>query len=207
MLRNGDKIIFAGDSTTDAEKTLTADGLGNGYVKLVRDALFAFCPFHEYRVINAGVSGNTSKQLVARWENDVTQERPDVVFCMIGINDVWRYFDFIDPSSWLISEDEYRHNLVQISEMTQQIREFRWMTPFFLERNHADEMREMTQRYTDILREVALQYGRKLLDLQKEFDEYMLSRPGQSISWDRVHPGAIGSHIIARAILREMHVC
>ena len=43
-IKDGDIIVFAGDSTTDADKNATGDGLGNGYVKLVRDALFAFRP-------------------------------------------------------------------------------------------------------------------------------------------------------------------
>ena len=45
--------------------------------------------------------------------------------------------------------------------------------------------------------------GIKVIDLQKVFDEYMQGRPGQSVSWDRVHPGSVGSMLIAREVLRE----
>ena len=81
-LRDKDTIVFAGDSVTDAEKLTTEDGLGRGYVKLVRDALIAFRPAEEYRVINAGVNGNTSRELLARWEKDVSEKKPDILFCM-----------------------------------------------------------------------------------------------------------------------------
>ena len=40
-----------------------------------------------------------------------------------------------------------------------------------------------------------------VLDAQKEFDAYMEHRSGMSISWDRVHLGAIGSMLLARMIL------
>ncbi len=204
MLKDRDTIVFAGDSTPDAGKLNTPDRLGAGYVKLVRDALFAFRPKENYRVVNAGVSGNTSAQLLARWDEDVAAQKPDVVFCMIGINDVWRHFDSFDPRFEHISEGEYRRNIEAICQKVRGVREFRLMTPFYMERSRTDEMRVMTERYAGRMREAAAVYGVRVLDLQAEFDRYLEGRPGQSISWDRVHPGAVGSMLIARAVLREM---
>ncbi len=123
-LKDGDIIVFAGDSTTDADRCATADGLGNGYVKLVSDALYAFLPTENYRVVNAGVSGNTSLQLLERWERDVMSLTPDVVFCMIGINDVWRHFDRCEPLQKRISVQEYVENLSLICEKTKGVRGF-----------------------------------------------------------------------------------
>lgn len=206
QLKNGDTIIFAGDSTTDADKTKTGDGLGNGYVRLIRDALVAFCPMNHFRILNVGVGGNTSSQLLSRWDADVASHDPDIVFCMIGINDVWRQFDYLDPPSKWISEEMYEANIAQICEKAKPVREFYLMTPYYMERNRTDEMRSMTERYAVRLNAVAKRYGVKVIDLQKVFDKYMEYRPGQSISWDRVHPGAFGSMLIAREILKEMSV-
>ena len=75
-----------------------------------------------------------------------------------------------------------------------------------MERNRTDEMRSMTERYAVRLNAVAKRYGVKVIDLQKVFDKYMEYRPGLSVSWDRVHPGAFGSMLIAREILKEMSV-
>ena len=61
-------IVFAGDSTTDADKLSTPDLIGTGYVRLVRDSLTAFRPWEFYRVFNAGVNGHTSRDLLKRWE-------------------------------------------------------------------------------------------------------------------------------------------
>ena len=41
-----------------------------------------------------------------------------------------------------------------------------------------------------------------MLDTQQKFDEFMKIRSGLSICGDRVHPGSIGSLIIARCILQ-----
>lgn len=205
-LKDGDIIVFAGDSTTDADRCATADGLGNGYVKLVSDALYAFLPTENYRVVNAGVSGNTSLQLLERWERDVMSLTPDVVFCMIGINDVWRHFDRCEPLQKRISVQEYVENLSLICEKTKGIRVFCIIPPYFMERNRTDEMRVMTEEYAAAAREVAKKFGADVLDVQPAFDEYMLGRSGQTISWDRVHPGWIGSQLIMREIFRYLEV-
>lgn len=113
-LKNKDIIVFAGDSTTDANKG--EDGIGNGYVRLVRNALIAFRPNEEFTVINAGISGNKSADLLERWDRDVTAYDPDIVFCMIGINDVWRHFDYLDPSDRFVSAKVYEKNLEAICE-------------------------------------------------------------------------------------------
>ena len=201
LLRDGDTIVFAGDSTTDADKLSTGDRLGTGYVRLLKGMLNAFCPEIRSRVINAGVSGNTSADLLARWERDVIAEKPDLVFCMIGINDVWRHFDCFDPSRRQISAEEYERNLEAICERAKGARELCLMTPFYMEANRSDEMRIMTDRYINILKELAALHGLPVIDTQARFDKFMESRPGQSVSWDRVHPGAIGSVLLADEIL------
>lgn len=202
MFKDGDTIVFAGDSITDADKNTTWDGIGNGYVRLVRDALAAFFPQIRCRVFNAGVSGDNSRDLLARWGKDVDSREPSVVFCLIGANDIWRHFDYLDPEKPLVSEEEYERNLTCICQKAQRYDRFILITPYFMERNLSDEMRLFSERYAAIMRRVALKFGVPVLDAQKEFDAYMEYRSGMSISWDRVHPGAIGSMLLARMILK-----
>lgn len=202
MFRDGDTIVFAGDSITDADKNTTWDGIGNGYVRLVRDALAAFFPQIGCRVFNAGVSGDNSRDLLARWEKDVDAKKPSVVFCLIGANDIWRHFDRLDPDKPLVSEEEYERNLTEIGRKAERYDRFVFIAPYFMERNRSDEMRLLTERYAAIMRSVAQKFGLPVLDAQKEFDAYMEHRSGMSISWDRVHPGAIGSTLLARMILK-----
>ena len=205
MIANKDTILFAGDSTTDADKKATFMELGNGYVRLIFHFLRAFRPENKYHLVNAGVSGNTSRDLLARWEQDVLAKKPDVVFCMIGINDVWRHFDYLDPQDARISVEEYAENLAAICEKSKGVREFYLIPPYYLERNRSDEMRVMTEQYADRTRAVAARYGITVVEVQPDFDAYMNSRPGQSISWDRVHPFEVGSMIIARRILQFLN--
>lgn len=77
------------------------------------------------------------------------------------------------------------------------------ITPYFLERNREDEMRRKTERYAEIARRAAEKQEVAVLDAQAVFDRYMEARSGMSISWDRVHPGAIGAMLLARMILEN----
>ena len=206
MIANKDTILFAGDSTTDADKKATFLELGNGYVKLIFHFLRAFCPQDQYFVINAGVSGNTSRDLLSRWEQDVLAKKPDVVFCMIGINDVWRHFDTFEKEGYYVSLEEYERNLETMAESSQEVRELVFVSPFFMEGNRADPMRQMTERYAAVMKMVAERRGLRFVDMQAAFDMFLQYRSGISISWDRVHPGDTGSMIIARRLLEEMGV-
>ena len=53
----------------------------------------AYYPELFLRVTNSGVSGNTSRDLLARFDRDVVELNPDWISICIGINDVWRQFD------------------------------------------------------------------------------------------------------------------
>ena len=206
MIKNNDTILFAGDSTTDADKKATFRELGNGYVKLIFHFLRAFRPEEKYYIVNAGVGGNTSRDLLARWEQDVLAKKPDVVFCMIGINDVWRHFDVFEKEDYYVSLEEYERNLEQMAESADNVREFVFVSPFFMEGNGADPMRQMTERYAAVMKKVADRRGLRFVDMQAAFDIFLQHRSGISISWDRVHPGDTGSMIIARRLLEEMGV-
>lgn len=197
-------IVFAGDSVTDANKSADWNKLGSGYVRLVHDALAAFYPQKRLRVVNAGISGDNSRDLLARWDRDVSAYSPDVLFCLIGINDVWRHFDKLDPEKPLVYEEEYERNIRSICEKGKACKDFTLMTPYFIERNKSDEMLRMTLRYADIARRMARACGVRVLELQPVFDEYMKWSSGLSISWDRVHPGNIGAMLIARAIVQNL---
>jgi len=92
------KLLMIGDSITDVGRARPIgegrnDELGKGYVSFVDALLNSVYPQAAIRVINMGISGNTVRDLKARWQTDVLNLKPDWLSIMIGINDVWRQFD------------------------------------------------------------------------------------------------------------------
>ncbi|MFP3440820.1 GDSL-type esterase/lipase family protein, partial [Pantoea sp. SIMBA_133] len=84
------KWLFVGDSITDSGRNQDSEGLGNGYVRMIRDGMIKK---YDVEIINKGVSGDRITDLEDRWNQDVLALQPDVVSISIGINDVWRQLD------------------------------------------------------------------------------------------------------------------
>ena len=83
------KLVFIGDSITDAGRREDPEGIGASYVRPIRDYLLATRPASAPIVLNRGIGGNRVVDLAARWQEDVLDLAPDILSIKIGINDVW----------------------------------------------------------------------------------------------------------------------
>ena len=84
IFENMDRIVFAGDSVTDMESVQPVgeglfDNLGKSYVRIVENMLSTWYPEVKVRVTNSGISGNTSRDLLERFQRDVINLKPDWV--------------------------------------------------------------------------------------------------------------------------------
>ena len=207
------KLLFIGDSITDCGRDPTgnptpwnpATSLGRGFVDLVAAHFGAVCPERAIRVMNRGVSGNTVRDLAARWETDVIDPAPDALVVMIGVNDVWRQFDQPHVTEAHVPPDEYDRTLsALVSETRMRVREFVLMTPFFIEPNPADPMRRRMDEYGGMVKKIASRNGLTCVDTQAAFDAVLKHTHPMAIAWDRVHPNSVGHTILARAFLHAI---
>jgi len=132
------KLVMIGDSITDVGRAQPAgeglfDALGRGYVSLVDALLGAAYPAHGIRVVNMGTSGNTVRDLEARWQSDVLDKRPDWLSVMIGANDVWRQFDSPRQTEDHVLPDEYERTLDSLIALTRPlVKNIVLLTPFYI---------------------------------------------------------------------------
>lgn len=96
-IANGSVIMLSGDSVTDAGRAYPTGtyrtGLGGGYVNRMHEIITAAYPEKKIKIVNKGISGETSRQVAARWLADLEEVKPDYATLMIGVNDVWRSYD------------------------------------------------------------------------------------------------------------------
>lgn len=207
IFTNYDRLVFAGDSVTDMGSDQPVgeglgDSLGHGYVRMVENLLAAVYPEISVRVTNSGISGNTSRDLLARWQRDVLDLNPQWVSICIGINDVWRQFDMPAIRERAVLPEEYEGNLDQmLASLRGRVKGAFLLTPFYMEPNRGDAMRARMDEYGDICRRLAEKHGCAFVDLQAAFDRYFVYRHSAYIAWDRVHPNEIGAMMIAREFL------
>lgn len=207
ILHKRETLLFTGDSITDCDRDRPVgegQGVGNGYVAIVRSLLWATYPELQLRILNTGISGNRVIDLKERWERDVLAYTPDWVSIMIGINDVWRQFD--SPNNPIqVDETTYRTSLSSlVDETTTRGSRVILMTPFFIERSTADPMREMMDGYGAIVKEIADANGTYFVDAQRAFDRYLSINPSQTLCGDRVHPNMVGHAVLAREFLNAI---
>ncbi|MDA3872548.1 MAG: SGNH/GDSL hydrolase family protein [Kiritimatiellae bacterium] len=207
-LQTNQTLAFIGDSITDCGRTRPVGngktGLGEGYVAFVDGWVQACYPERGIRVLNTGIGGNRITDLEARWQSDVLDLQPDWLSIMIGINDVWRQFDNVFDADQVLIDRFERVYRSLLSTTRPGLKGLVLMTPFFIEPNPSDPMRETMDRYGEVVKNLAAEFDALLVDVQAAFDGYLKHQPSQSLCGDRVHPNKAGHMIIARAFLNAV---
>ncbi len=193
------RIVFQGDSVTDADRFLPeTGGLGNGYPHIAAD-YFAGTG-EDVEVINRGVSGDRSANLVERWERDCLELSPDVLTILIGINDCWRKYDSNDETPIEKFAANYDFLLRQAKEKTHA--RLILMEPFVLPYpEDRKEWRVTLDPEIHVVREMAMRYQALLVPLDGIFAAEAARVGFTALSEDGVHPKRAGHELIFRSWL------
>lgn len=201
-LKEGDVILFQGDSVTDAsrKKEMLApndgDALGRGYAAMIAGELLADYPGLGLQVYNRGISGNKVPDLAARWQEDAIALKPAILSILIGINDLWHTVAFGSKYKGTINdyEEGYRRLIEQSLAAIPGVRII-LCEPFEL-RNWAafDPYREVAGRLADKMKLTFVPF-------QSVFKKAAESKgtEGKFWAWDGIHPTIPGHTLMCRA--------
>lgn len=206
MISSDQVVLFQGDSITDAGRTGGANGgLGCGFPFIIDDYFKTEKPEMNVTVINKGISGDRSKDLVARWTEDCVALRPDQVTILIGVNDTWRGFDSDDPTT----AEQFEANLREIVGRTVKETDAKilLLMPYIVlgSTDWADKMLPDLEGKRAAVKKIAEEFGTELFDLQKLFDDAIAAGTAPSaLSADGVHPTEdCGHKVIAEAWIKK----
>ena len=212
ILEKGSRLVMAVDSVTDCGRNRELPPCfwstwGDGYVHVVYANLLAFAPQSSIMVINQGVSGNTSEDLNNRWDSDIMSLKPDYVSIMIGINDVWRWFDSALRQEKLVDKDMFRANLRSIMDKTvSHVKKVFLMTPVLFELNETEPMFIKKREFDAVIKEVAQEYNQLFIDCQTPVDRVLKYHHPYMFTMDRVHPNLPGHTLIAESFLNAIEL-
>ena len=190
-LGEDDRIVFIGDSITDADRDERAYApLGRGYVHFVGNTLLARYPQLNLDIVNSGVGGDTIADMARRWENDCLSYRPDVLSVMIGVNDAW-YLATGSEAGGRVSDPEryevtYDQLLVEVRKRCRC--HVVLMEPFVFSNNLNDPLREAVEPYVKIVNELSAKHRTVVVPLQKKVNALITQVAPERWSDDSVHP-------------------
>jgi hypothetical protein len=147
--------------------------------------------------IPAGVGGNTSRDMLARLQNDVISKKPDWMTLSCGVNDVWHHEGGVPL-------EDYKKNITSILDQCQAsgIKVMIMTATFIQESDNADNQK--LAAYNDWLREMAKVRNLPLAEENGAYWAAVKAAPpheGNFLTNDGVHPNPVGHQLMARTIL------
>ena len=201
------KLLFTGDSITDCGRSILHP-LGTGYVNNIAQSLKKNYPELNISIKNTGIGGNTTGDLLGRFQNDCTDHHPDVLSIMIGVNDLWRQYGTELDMTMAVYPDEfetnYRRMLTSLKENcnTKTI----LIEPFMFTNNTDNPMFAGLKEYRNIVGLLADEFGTARLELQSMINDTLLGVPPEKFSDDFVHPSLWAHQWIAKHWLDAVEV-
>jgi len=201
--KDGDKILFQGDSITDCGRREDPFGIGTGYVSIIKGALAAATRGARIEIKNRGVSGDRSIELVNRWKEDCLDLHPTHVSIMVGVNDIWH-----DNVGRGISAAGYRANMRHIVERTIAAGiGLILVTPTTVDADPAHPYNVQCAEYAAAVEAFAREYGAVFVNAREAM--WRAVGAGPSVEYylpDGVHPSVAGHAVIAAAWLEAVGV-
>lgn len=213
---NSTKVVFLGDSITEAGESIEGEGTYKGFITSLRENVS-----QEVELINKGIGGDKVSDLLLRYNDDVLKLKPNIVFIYIGINDVWHKYDWGTGSDIDIYEKGLRKIITDIKAVGAKII---LCTPTVIGENNGefklnnnfkyiDTMEIMNKdldAFSDVVKNLSSEFNTDLLDLRKKFMEYISENNDQNMSKgvltsDGVHLNNEGNKLIADEMIKFLN--
>ncbi|HZJ78261.1 MAG TPA: SGNH/GDSL hydrolase family protein [Clostridia bacterium] len=198
MFKDNCLILFQGDSITDADRDRNDDTkLGFGYPAIIKSFLENTYPKSNIKVINRGIGGNRSIDLVERWQKDCIELKPDYLSILIGVNDTWRSYDANEHTNYDIFKNRCKEIIEDTLNKTNA--EIILISPFLIDISPGiTKMRQDLVLKQKAIRDLAFEYDLRFLDMDLAFKAATQFKDCKFFSEDGVHPTVDGHEFIAK---------
>ncbi len=204
------RILFQGDSITDAGRTKTSIAeAGIGYVNLIQSQLCFEKP-QEFEILNRGISGNRIIDVYARIQNQIIELKPDILSVLVGVNDVLSWLSEI-PNG-IGKEKFYKIYSMLIEEVKSALPDIKiiLMEPFVLEGTATEANWQWTRKemeaYALITKQAAEENKLAFVPLQDKFNDVLSYAPPGYWLYDGVHPTSAGHELIKREWIKAYNL-
>lgn len=187
------KVVCLGDSVTGV---YYHTGGRRAYPEMLELALKRLYPDAKVTVVNAGISGNSTRNGLSRLDREVLDHKPDLVTVMFGLNDIVG-----------VPVEEYRTNLKTIAERCRkQGAEVLFCTPNAIFDDGGTRTTAKLVEYCGTMKEVGKELGVPVCDC---YAAHVSARERDAAAWrlmmsDAIHPNMDGHKLNAVEIARTI---
>ena len=202
-LKDGDRIIFFGDSLTELAGTESPKPhVTKGYVRIVREALRQKHKDKQIHVDWVATSGHTVPDLLKRVDQDVIAKGPTIVFIQIGVNDASRGY----------TAKQFRAGLEELIDRLQKpgIQVVLCSLTSTAEKHDGtNRIDDKLDEFADVARDLARQRKLPLNDLRAAFIQYWktnnpANKPAGILTYDGNHFNDAGHKLVAEHMLKKL---
>ncbi|WP_170178535.1 SGNH/GDSL hydrolase family protein [Flammeovirga pectinis] len=208
--KKNDKIVFIGNSITHA----------GSYHNVLRTFL-ATRYQKDITVLNKGISGDVTDQVLARLEVDILIEKPTVAFVMLGMNDVQRNTYTDTPTAWQLKQQQdalarYKKQTEKlVNLLLDQKIEVILFTPTIFDESPSIQkannkgVNAALGKCRDHVKSMASKYTLEVVDFYSIMSEVNTDQQAKApdftiVGADRIHPGATGHFVMGYQLVNTI---
>jgi len=190
-------ILFQGDSITDCNRFINND-LGDGYVNNISKM------YPNAIIINKGISGNKTIDLLLRWDEDTVALKPDVLSILVGVNDIWHRYSNLSTDTFENFKNNYKTLLEKTKKQLPNTK-ILLIEPYLLV---SDDFQASWRHEIDaaihVVRSLALEFADEFIPLDGLMAEAAFKYGKDVIMWDGIHPTPFGHELIASIVSQKI---
>lgn len=196
--KSGDRILFQGASTVESGRFQDAENLGYGFAAMVKGLIAAAAPEMPIEVLNRGISGNRTVELLARWKEDCLDLHPTHLSIHVGLNDLLRKFE--GPYDEIVEKPEFEANYRLLLDQARAagIRHLILIEPTLTDLDLSHPSHAAADEFCDIVLRIARDCNAVYVPARKRL--LAAIRTGPSVAFwapDGRHPSPSGHALIA----------
>lgn len=192
-------IIFLGDSITDANRKISPNQLGYGYVNIFSELLND--NNRQWNIVNRGGDGYVTEQVAAGLQADCISLHPDYVSILTGINDIGLIVnaDASEQEKLYMLEDSicaYHEMLFDLSRQTSA--QVVILEPFIFPKDgQYEDWMPWQHKMSKNIQKLARNYGATFIPIQESMNEKINELGHDAITTDCIHLTPMGHKLLA----------
>lgn len=202
ILKKDSKVLFIGDSITDVKFNSRMRFKIKGkniYALQLKKRFKKYSSNIDVKI--KGIASNRTYHLYDRLTKDCINLKPDVIIMLIGVNDAWENYVPEDYPPLLRPLEPHTREIYRRIKTELPDTQILYLMPFMIDAVEEKlPFHQKLDEFREILKNIALENGAKIIDLQAVFNEAQKTVAPAKLAIDGIHPTNLGHKTMADAI-------